>query len=207
MTGPDPVDVQRSIDPAQLLTVLGRLIDWHRQAGHRVATLLRPGLASDAIADRLAAVGLAPTPELTALYGWHDGTDTADGLEYPLVWYHRFLPLDEALALRRDRIAGLGADWPADWLPVFDFEGESYAVACPRDSHAGGPVYFTFLEDTEFPPVYLSLTRMLETQFEGLRGCGGRGSDHGYALELDLADYARLHGLLNPGLRFPYAVP
>lgn len=207
MTVPDPIDVQRSIDPVRLLTVLGQLVDWHRQAGHRVATLLRPGLTSDVIAEKLAAAGLAPTVELTALYGWHDGTDTVDGLEYPLVWYHRFLPLDEALALRRERMASPDSDWPADRLPVFAFEGEEYAVACPRGDHAGGPVYFAFVEDTGFPPVYLSLTRMLETQYEGLRGCGGRGEDAGYALDVDLAEYARLHGLLNPGLRFPYAVP
>jgi hypothetical protein len=203
MSGPDPVDVQRSIDPARLLAVLAQLVDWHRQSGHRVATLLRPGLASDAIADKLAAAGLAPTPELTALYGWHDGTDTGDGLEYPLIWYHRFLPLDEALTLRRERVKLLGPDWPADWLPVFAFEGEDYAVACPR----GGPVYFAFLEDTESPAVYLSLTRLLETQYEGLRGCHGRGEDNGFALELDVADYATLHAQMNPGLPFPYAVP
>lgn len=188
-------------DAASLPASVARILDWHRGAGTGLE--LRPGTEPARIREALTAAGLHATDELVALYAIADGArDEAD----VFVWYHDFLPLDRAIAARDRlrRIPLLG--WDADYLPLFTFQGEWFAVDCGQPDRAASPVVHLFIEDA--PRVaFTNLSTMLQTMAETMASGAMRWDAEHRAIVDDVQAIAAIHARLNPGSAFPYHVP
>src|SRR4051812_15304445 len=65
--------MERDSDAAQLKALLRQLEDVWRAAGDPAVDLLAPGLSEKDTTDLFASIGLTPTPELQAWFGWHNG--------------------------------------------------------------------------------------------------------------------------------------
>ena len=127
--------------------------------------LLNPGISISQIRDAVASQGLPYSPELEALYEWHDGTSGAGSGPALLgdMWLLPgfYLPsLDEAVTnyavFRKD------PRWNPNWFPVFaDGGGDFYVI-----DFGNAPSRFVRhfrLEESEHPVEYRSLAAMIDT--------------------------------------------
>lgn len=193
---------EASADPEAMVAALERLERWHRDHDTGASAKLAPGRDREAVARVLAPLGLASTDELAALWGWRDG----GAGEAPLLWYHDFLSLDEALAeyrrLRRMPLMG----WDPSLLPVFAFQGEWYAVPCDPSWSTGSPVVHVFIEDRP-RVVHTNLTSMIRFQEAAfIEGAIWYDAEVG-GLDDDIRAVAAVHARFEEFLAFPYFVP
>ncbi|MDJ0705396.1 MAG: hypothetical protein QNJ46_19100 [Leptolyngbyaceae cyanobacterium MO_188.B28] len=93
--------------------------------------------------------------------------------------------------------------WPQTWIPVFEFEGEWYAVECGPDKILGSPVIHFFIED-EPATAYLNLTLYMEVMSDAMHQ-GALRWDGQWRRE-DLPVVSQIHKRLNPAIGFPYHV-
>lgn len=201
----DPAAVSRAAevrDARALEDTLHELDAWLAEHYPQAAARLRPGLTDAEIDAALDAAGFAYTlpEELRQLYRWHDGMEP-DG-DLPLVWYHRFLGLEETLRRGGGSFLGL----PANALTVFGFPEEDYYVLCPPEAVESLPVHHRLLESPEPTLAFTSLGTMLRTGLEWYTRGAVRPDGSGWLTE-DIEEVARIHAELNPGSTFPFAVP
>lgn len=187
-------------DTEVLLSGLEQIKAWHQRHDTGVARQLRPGLSEEAIANAFAGIDCHPTSEMKALWAWHDGaTDTT-----PFVWYHDFLPLEDAVSARwLMRLAAL-PHWDRRLVPVFEFEGEWYATYCGSEETAAAPVVHLFFED-EPRVTYINLTTFVMTMAQAMGQNAVRWE--GDAMVEDIHELHRIYQQHNPGYDFPYYVP
>ena len=187
-------------DPGEFRATLAGLELWLRAEFPEVVAKLRPGLTDAEIDAKLAEAGFAYSlpAEVRQLYRWHDGMEVEG--ELPLIWYHRFLSLDEALAG-----GGVFFGLPENALPLFEFPEEYYYVLCEESEVPALPVHFRLLEDPHAPVCYVSVQTMLATGLEWYRSGAVQPDGEGWLTE-DMRRVADIHGLLNPGLSFAYYV-
>ena len=124
-------DVGPEADLAELLV---RLEDHLRSFGAPIVDHLRPGLRADEVRADLQPIGCEPTPEMLALWGWHDGTDTIAGSAYPdmgfmclpgnqLCGKWHLMTVSEAVGEYRTCVAGSIEPFvhPPELVPVLHF--------------------------------------------------------------------------------------
>jgi len=118
----------------------------------------RNGLVVEEIESKLVNSSLCALQEVRSLYQWHDGINNSRELFH----YHTFLPLDEALAIRKSWIESNNANnftlYNPELLPLFEFEGEYYCIECTKLSENSGSIWFVYHDTSQ---VYNSLTTML----------------------------------------------
>ncbi len=185
-------------DPALLQQSLEEIAAWH--ASEATGMALHPGADEAQIHAAAQGFGCHPPEELIELWRWHDGQSGAA----PFVWYHDFLPLTDALAEYRWLLMHPLIPWDRDFVPVFSFEGEWYAVYCGPEPARAGPVLHFFLED-EARLTHVNLTVFFAGMAQALRDGALRWEDG--AMREDLAALFSIHQALNPGYAFPYYVP
>jgi hypothetical protein len=129
---------------------------------------LQPAL-SDAQIDAVESRhGFKLTPDLRALYRWHNGERASATEVFP---DHRFVPLDEAAAARdavRQQVIGL----------IVDAAGDGYYYD-PSRTEAQGSFFFNFAEDgayTFYPAFRNYLAGVIEGQEKGAFGLGPGGA-------------------------------
>lgn len=141
----------------QGLTRLGR-----DELRHR----FRAGLRPEEVRSRLASVGIASSPELEALYGWHDGTETSQAVLDDIHMFPGFylLTLDDALA---GYLAFVDDPrWPQGLLPVLaNGGGDFYAVDTAGPTT--GQVRHFRIDEPEQPVEFSSVSALFATLAAG----------------------------------------
>ncbi len=198
-------DLNRSLRDFDLDLLTQSLEDikaWHVENATGLAEELRPGLSVETISQAFsaAATDCVPTDELIALWSWHDGAVSA----VPAIWYHDFLPLDQALTeldilLRDDHLT-----WDPHYIPVFSFDGEWYAAYCGPEPRTSGPIVHFFIEQDPII-THVNLTTFLAARAEAFRSRVVRWEDA--AMVENVRELSRIHERFNEGYPFPYALP
>jgi len=126
---------------------------------------LQPGLSRAELESILLANHFSADPPESwfELYQWRNGT-VYDGRDPPLFHYHRFAPVQEALA-EHAHLEALYREPPetVPLLPLFTFMGEWYVVDCSADPREHGRILFLFQGVTV---AYDGLEAMLESILE-----------------------------------------
>lgn len=126
---------------------------------------LQPGLSRAELDALLAEADfpVEPPEEWYQTYEWRNGT-VDDGRDRKLFYYHRFAPVQEALAERGLLEEGHDdSPNPPPLLPIFTFMGEWYAMDCSSDDTIRGRILFLFHDDIV---AYDNLEAMLESILE-----------------------------------------
>lgn len=201
---PQPVlsDRQREIageraDLPQLLAALESIEAFH--AENRTGLELQPPLGKAALEEALAEFPCKVPDELRALWAWRNGEVTDK-----FIWYHRFLPVQDAIEQYKMLAAEPVPGWSRDWIPIFEFQEEWYAVECSPEPTPGAPVIHYFVEDDP-KQAYVNLTVYMKVMSEAMREGALRWKSEWW--EDDLRSLARIHARLNPEIGFPYHVP
>jgi hypothetical protein len=127
-----------------LMNSLDRIMTWLQNNAPESFTAFAPELQPQEICSKLATLPYHLPQEVHDLYCWHNGTDTDQGLFV----YHSFMSLDTAIEHseyinyedQRENRTQEGD--PTYLFPIFDFEGEYFAVAASSDtSVAASPIY------------------------------------------------------------------
>lgn len=194
-------------DPARMDAAVERLDAWLVAHNPKVASSLQPGLDSAAATARAEAAGCPLPREVVELLQWHDGMPADTDL--PVVWYHRFMSLEDAFERRRTyRGPALRAlsPLPHDWLPLFEFQGEFFFTRCGARPIA--PVWHWSGEEPEFRLVHESLADMLETTATAYeRGALSMADPEEGITDMDVRRMHDVYVELNPGGTFPYRLP
>lgn len=204
-SGEFPADVakiraaEQAYDPELLVKSLNEIEAWHIEHDTGVASTLGAGRNASSIVTEFTTSECRPTQELQVLWSWRDG-----GSALPFVWYHDFLPLDEALSEYRWLRLNPLVQWDPRYIPIFSFEGEWFAAYCGVAANGAGPIVHYFLEE-EPRIAYVNLTAFMASIAEALRNNAVRW-DNG-AMTNDIAKMQIIHQKFNPGYAFPYYVP
>ena len=143
---------------------------------------------------------MQPNDELKMVWSWRNGEQSSA----PFIWYHDFLSMEEARSEYKWLLLNPLITWDPNYIPVFTFEGEWYAVYCGAQSKSAGPIVHFFLEDG--PRVtYTNITTLLSTMAEALNS-GAVSWQNGAMIE-EINRIYLIHQEYNSGLQFPYHVP
>lgn len=179
----------------RLRDVLTQIEHFHR--ANASGLQLNEGLTNAEFSALAAEFSCQLPTELEVLWKWRNGEKTDK-----FIWYHRFLPMQESLeqykALKKDRLLR----WHESWIPLFEFEGEWYAVECSDDKFEAAPIVHHFLEDD--PKVaYTNLSTYMSTIATAIDNKALQWGEAWWEEE-DLEALAAAHNELNAGLQFPY---
>ena len=138
--------------------------------------------------------------EAEALWRWKDGEST----DY-FVWYHGFLPMQEAIEqykyLRSEPIFG----WREAWIPMFQFQDEWYFVECTKDPGIGSPVVLYFSESGP-SYAYTNLTKYMKTMAVAMDRGALTWEENWWSDDDEVGSLAAIHSELNELASFPYAL-
>ena len=187
-------------DPRKLQRSLSDIEAWHRKNNTGLAESLREGISVSSIEKAFSNKDCQPNEELKALWSWRNGEDSYA----PFVWYHDFLSVEEAQSeynwLRLNPLIR----WDPNYIPLFTFEGEWYAVYCGPNRGKASPIVHFFLEDQ--PRIsYTNLTIYLVTMAEALNS--GAVTWINGAMVGDVGSIYRIYQKHNSNAQFPYYVP
>ena len=146
---------RQSFNATSLTSSLEAIAQWHEAHETGLADQLAPALPENEISERLADIDCNPTAEMLALWSWHNGGSG----NTPMVWYHDFLSVDEAIMQYRLLTLNPMAPWDPRYLPLFYFEGEWYAAYCGEEGLQASRVLPYFQEDA------LRVTNRTHTSF------------------------------------------
>jgi hypothetical protein len=184
-------------------TSLEQILQWHQTNQTEIPAALNPGKDRAAVLAAFAELPCQPTEELLQLWAWHNG---AEAVATPFIWYHNFLSVEAAIAEYSWLTKNPLIPWHENWIPIFEFEGEWYFVACYEEIKPASPVGYYFLEDTETYYTYLSLTRMLETSAAWFSQNVVTWDQAQAGMMDDIKQLFEIHQGLNEGAQFPYHV-
>lgn len=205
-TGEFPADARKlqaaeeAYDKELLIKSLNEIETWHVENNTGVASVLGVGRSASSIVEEFAGTDCRPTEEMKALWSWRDGGVSA----VPFVWYHDFLPLEEALSEYRWLLLNPLVQWDPDYIPILSFEGEWYAAYCGKGTHTAGPLVHFFVEDKS-RITYVNLTIFLAGMAETLRSGAVQWKND--AMVEDIRKVYLIYQKYNPGYDFPYYVP
>lgn len=149
----------------RITTLLNALAAIAAENNKLMPSELQPGMSRPKLEGLLAANNfpVVPPDAWFEAYQWRNGTPD-DGCDRPLFHYHRYAPVEEALA-EREFLEGLHDDsaHPPPLLPLFTFMGEWYAMDCSPDPALRGRILFLYQDDNV---AYDSLETMLESILE-----------------------------------------
>lgn len=132
---------------------------------------LRDGLSYDQIEEKSHDFSLEIPREVKDLYAWHNGMHAENREAHRLLYYHYFLPLDEALELC-EYFEEVEFFEDSEYLlenkalSLFEYECEYYAARCSSEKQDTAPIHFVYEGETV---VYDSLTTMLMSILECYR--------------------------------------
>jgi hypothetical protein len=186
-------------DAALLTTSLNQIEAWHVRNDTGVAHILRSGKSKVSIEEAFTGSDCQPSDELKSLWSWRDGGVGPT----PFVWYHDFLPLEDALSEYRWLRINPLVRWDPHYIPILTFEGEWYAAYCGPEAGSAGPIAHYFLEDGG-RIVSVNLTVFMANVAEAMR-IGAVQWKNGAMVD-DIQQMYSIHQTNNPGYEFPYYV-
>ncbi len=193
---------ERDFDAAALQDALERIQRWHHEHATGMNAELGAGIPATEVADALSGLPLEPTREVEILWSWRNGEQSV----HPLIWYHDFLSAEEAAKSYRSLKRNPWVGWDPDYLPIFEFQGEWFAVYCGKQRRQAGPVVHLFLED-EPRLVATNLTTFLSTMAEAFDTGAFAWDTQAEGIVDDVVAVEAIHRRRNPGREFPYALP
>lgn len=205
-TGEFPTDApkiqaaEKAYDRDLLVQSLNEIEGWHLRNETGIASALGAGRSPSSIVAELEGTDCRPTEELKSLWSWRDGGFSPA----PFIWYHDFLPLQEALSEYKWLLLNPLVQWDSRYIPIFSFEGEWYAAFCGKGASTAGPIIHFSLED-EPRITHTNLTSFLAGMAEALRTGAVWWEDD--AMVEDIRKVHFIHQKYNRGYNFPYAVP
>jgi hypothetical protein len=128
-----------------LINSLDRIMTWLQDNAPESFDAFATGLQSEEVHSKLEALPYQLPQEVYDLYCWRDGTDRDS--DQGLFVYHSFMPLDTAIEyseyINENQSEGRPQDGnPAYLFPIFDFEGEYFAVVASHDAcTVTAPIY------------------------------------------------------------------
>ena len=187
-------------DAALLTNSLDAIVAWHATNQTGVTGYLGAGKSIASIEQAFKGSDCKPTEELKTLWSWRDGGIGAT----PFVWYHDFLPVDDALSTHKWLRINPLVRWDRRYIPILAFQGEWYAAYCGPDAVNAGPIAHYFLEDDP-RIVSVNLTVFMAGMAEAMRSNAVQWKDG--AMVDDIHQMHSIHQRQNPGYPFPYYVP
>lgn len=183
-----------------LTTALEEIRAWLIEHAPKQASSLVPGLSLAEIQARLRTFPFSLPQEVYELYQWRNGS----GEESGLFVYHHFLDLDLALtdaALLNDDFwvqARAQEQQPAHIFPLFDFDGEYFAVPVTETAVPAAPVFHVGCDDGALTLAFANLTAMMQA----IAACYQAGlytlDDEGYLHVTDTQKFAEIRRQYNP---------
>lgn len=191
---------QAAYDSERLVAALDSIKDWHIDNNTGIAGELSSGRSVPSIEQALSDTECQATEELKLLWSWRDGATGPT----PLVWYHDFLSLDDAMTASKWLRMNPLVRWDPQYIPILAFDGEWYAAYCGPDAGKAGPVAHYFLEDGP-RIVSINLTMFMSSMSEAMQVGAIQWRDG--AMVEDIHRMHSIHQRNNPGYAFPYYVP
>lgn len=203
ITTPMREQAQTAHSTEELNAAISRIEEWHENNNTKFSGLLNQGLSDGEIDAYFAPLGCFPPTELQELWRWRNGqSETADGAV--MVWYHRLLPIEEAIQEYNFLLEEPLTGWNPNWIPVFYFQEEWYFVECQKKQVSASPLMYFFTE-YGFSHPYTNITTYLLTAAEAMEAGAVYVDAEGY-MESKINELVAIHRKYNPGLEFPYAV-
>jgi cell wall assembly regulator SMI1 len=188
------------VDLVKLRRSLESISAWHRKNNTGLEPSLRPGLSRSELAPELLFGKCTLSEELKTLWSWHDG----ERAEVPFIWYHDFLPFEDAKSEYRWLLLNPLVRWDPRFIPILSFEGEWYGAYCGSMSGDAGPIVHFNLEDGARVTA-TNLTTFMATMAEALESGAVEWTRDG--MVESIRKIMEIHRRHNPGLEFPYYVP
>lgn len=153
---------------SNLTTALNRILNWLQLHKPDDAEGFLPGLSLQEIEEKVKVLPFHLPQAVYELYQWHNGTQN----EEMIFVYHYFLNLDAAIKLANSHNDDYGINSvlyqqfrqedgkPRYVFPLFEFEGEYFAISESTQSQEDSPIYLIFHDQTL---AFTSLTNMMLT--------------------------------------------
>ncbi|HLP91409.1 MAG TPA: SMI1/KNR4 family protein [Nostocaceae cyanobacterium] len=186
-----------------LTNALDRIFNWLQNHKPEFSTSFLPGLTLAEIEEKLQALPFRLPQEVYDLYQWRNGMQNDE----MIFVYHYFLTLDQAieLALMYPDNYGLNSDffkqhrqaegYPSYVFPLFEFEGEYFAVGANTTELETYPVFHIHHGETF---AFTSLTNMILTIAECYE-TGVYTTTPDGDFELDYQQFGAIRRKYNPG--------
>lgn len=185
-------------DLTDLLESLESIAAWHNTADTGIS--LQAALPDSEYSALVQEFPCSVPREAETLWRWKNGEST----DY-FIWYHGFLPLEEAVKQYKYLQSEPMFGWRQTWIPIFQFQDEWYFVECRRAAGDGSPVIFYF---TESGPsyAYTNLTTYMKTMAAAMDRGVLTWEENWWNDEFDVSLLAAIHSEFNALARFPYAL-
>ncbi|MEO0685067.1 MAG: hypothetical protein AAFY76_08495, partial [Cyanobacteria bacterium J06649_11] len=134
---------------------LNKILNWFESNKPSTIESLQPGLTIEEIDEKVKDLPFRLTQEVYELYQWRNGM-IDDGSCF--FRYYRFIPLEETLEESNLFEEAWGLSLPFGWFPLFEFEGDFFAVIGAEENTENSPILNTY-EDTYI--AYKNLTNMM----------------------------------------------
>lgn len=178
---------------------LENILQWHDMNDTRLIREINDGLTLRSIRRIEDDIGYKFPEELVELYKWRNGTNS----DSQVIWYHRFIPLEEAAALRKTIKSMKIKQWEDHWFPIFEYQGEYYFIKLDDEDRRASPVYIAFpYQSVTYS--YTNLTTMAKTASEVLASGEIIMEDTGYMVEEDVSVIRKIYEKYNMHSSFPY---
>jgi hypothetical protein len=146
---------------SDLTSALDRILAWLEQHSPSSASGFQAGLASEIIEEKLNELPFCVSQEVYDLYKWRNGDDS-NSSAFGYLW---MLSLDVACESsdyvnHEDLLEMRGQDEPQYLLPLFEFDGEYFAVQCGPTLIDSAPI-FHVSDAYDITLAFVSLTGMM----------------------------------------------
>lgn len=184
-----------------LIDCLQRILNWLQQNAPLYAQGFLPGLSYEEIEVIISNLPFKIPKEVYDLYQWRNGTDS----KAMIFVYHYFWYLDMALEISSDCVNDPWslelreeAGEPFYLFPIFEFEGEYFAVLGETTQVETAPVYHIAAKGAGIARAFNSLTTMMQAIAESYETGVYQLTPEG-RLELNYEKFRRLRLKYNPG--------
>lgn len=140
---------------SELTNALNIILNWFENNKPSTIEFLQPGLTIEEIESKVKDLPFRLTQEVIELYQWRNGM-IDDGSWF--FRYYRFLPLEETLEQSNLCEEAWGLSLPFGWFPLFEFEGEFFAVVGAEENTENSLILHTY-EGIDI--IHRSLTSMI----------------------------------------------
>ncbi len=184
----------------ELINALDRILNWLGEHQPTAAAGFQPGLPADVIAEKLNRLPFQVSQEVYELYQWRNGDKT-----YSSVFgYLSFLDLNSACEfsdnINDDALLKIRQqdEEPSYLFPLFDFEGEYFAVQGTEEPIATAPI-FHISDDYSVSLAFVSLTNMMLAIAECYKTGVYTVNDGGNIDVIDEVKFGEIRQRYNPG--------
>ncbi|MEM9926153.1 MAG: hypothetical protein AAF915_20775 [Cyanobacteria bacterium P01_D01_bin.50] len=126
---------------SELTNALDRILNWFQDNKSSTIDSLQPGLTIEEIESKVKDLPFRLTQEVYELYQWRNGM-IDDGSCF--FQNYRFIPLEETLEESNLFEEAWGLSLPFGWFPLFEFEGEFFAVVGAEENSNNSPILHTY---------------------------------------------------------------